>query len=297
MADGDKAPSLPNMFPSLSARQVAVRRGEVNVIAGQPGAGKSTLAMALAVRSQSPTLYVSADTHEHTMSMRLITMLTGATTDVVEQAMIDKEWAASVMEQADYFTWSFDSAPSPETIENEILAHIELNGVAPRLTVVDNLTDIAGGEGDEWAGMRGLMKDFKFLAREYDTAFMVLHHTGDEYLEPGTCPPRWRLMGKVAQTPALILTVAQDDAGFLGVCPVKNRYGPSNPNGKEPSWLKYDPSRMLVEEWDEPYLPSTGVNQTTAGADALRALSQLVGSTRGGSVEAEQGEQGERGGV
>ena len=247
--DSNEAPSLPNMFPSLAARQIAVRRGEVNLIAGQAGSGKSTLALAMAVRAQVPTIYLSADTHEHTVRMRLVSMLTGAQQDVVEPLMADREWAAEVLSQADYLAWSFESAPSVQTIEDEILAHIELTSRAPMLTVVDNLTDMMGNDGpEEWSGMRTMLKDFKHLAREYDTAFLVLHHTGDDYLEPNTCPPRWRLMGKVTQTPAMILTVAQNDAGFLGVCPVKNRYGPSVPSGKEPTWLAYDPAAMQVNE-------------------------------------------------
>ena len=281
--EGSDAPSLPNMFPSLATRQIAIRRGEVSVIAGQPGSGKSTLALALAERAKEPTLYVSADTHAHTMSMRLIAMLTGATTDVVEQAMQDKDWAAQVLAQADYLTWSFDSAPSVETVELELQAHLELNGTSPALTVVDNLTDIAGAEGDEWAGMRGMLKDFKFLAREYETAFLVLHHTGDDYVAPDECPPRWKVMGRVTQTPALILTVNQNDAGFLGVCPVKNRYGPSNPNGKEPTWLKYAPERMSVEEYDQAFMPMGETNS----AFIARVEGLLAGDT-GQSQQSEQ---------
>lgn len=241
------APSLPNMYPSLAMRQVAIRRGEVSLIAGQPASGKSTLAVALAVRAKVPTLYFSADTHSHTMALRLIAMLTDTDQAIVEQAMLDREWAAEVLKAADHIRWSFDSAPSIRTIESELQAHVELYSRAPELVVIDNLTDCVADNGDPWEGMRGLMKDFKYLAREYDTAFLVLHHA-TEGVQGNPCPPRSALMGKVAQTPALVLTVAQDDAGFLGVCPVKNRYGPSCPAGTEPTWLYYNPAAMQVRE-------------------------------------------------
>ena len=159
LQDASVAPSLPNMFPSLLTRQVAIRRGEVNLIAGQPASGKSTLAMALAVRAKVPTLYVSADTHAHTMSMRLIAMLTGATQDQVEAAMeSDRTWAAEILERADYLTWSFDSAPSVQTVEDELLAHIELNGVPPMLTVIDNLTDMMGNVVREGTGTQAALQ-------------------------------------------------------------------------------------------------------------------------------------------
>lgn len=247
MQAGNQAPSLPNMYPSLTERGIAIRIGEVSLIAGQPASGKSSLAMALAVRSQVPTLYLSADTHAHTMSMRLIAMLTDVDQNTVEEAMAsDRGWAAEMLKQADHIRWSFDSAPTVQSIEDQILAHIELYSKAPELVVVDNLTDVVV-DGDEFGGMRSTMKDFKWLAREYDCALLVLHHA-TEGVQGNPCPPRFSLMGKVSQTPALVLTVAQDEAGFLGVAPVKNRYGASNPSGTDPVWLRYDPAKMQVTE-------------------------------------------------
>lgn len=249
------APSLPNMFPSLAARQIAIRRGEVSLIAGQPASGKSTLAMALAVRAQVPTLYFSADTHAHTMSLRLIAMLTDTDQSIIEPAMTeDREWAAEMLTQASHIRWSFDSAPSVRTVESELDAHVELFSRAPEMVVIDNLTDMVGGEGTEWEGMRTMMKDFKYLAREYDTAFLVLHHMSEGVaVNHGSAPPRMALQGKVSQTPALVLSIVQDDAGFLGVCPVKNRYGASSPSGADVSWLRYNPAAMQVTEVEKEF--------------------------------------------
>jgi len=47
---------VPLPFASWSENNVSLRRGEVSMIAGPPGAGKSTLALAIALRSQVPTL-------------------------------------------------------------------------------------------------------------------------------------------------------------------------------------------------------------------------------------------------
>lgn len=223
------------------------------MIAGPPGAGKSTLALALAVRAGSPTVYVSADTHAHTMSLRLLAMLANADQAEVEPAMVTHpEWVEQTLRQADHIRWCFDSAPSVRSIEEEIAAHEELYGDTPDLVVIDNLTDVVGGEGDEWSGMRSLMKDFKWLAREHDTAVLVLHHTSEAFqLGSGMCPPMRALQGKVAQTPALVLTVANEQAGVMYVCPVKNRYGPCAPDGGNPVWLGYNPAHMQVYDPSE----------------------------------------------
>ena len=241
------APSLPNMFATLAERSISIRTGEVSMIAGMPAAGKSMLALALAVRAQVPTIYLSADSHMHTQAMRLIAMVTDTEQSVVEQAMSDKDWASSVLKNHDTIKWSFNSNPTARSISALIDAHIELHGNPPALFVLDNLTDCLV-DGDEFGGMRGFLKDMKYLAREHQMAMVVLHHTSEGVMVPsGHCPPRFSLQGKVAQTPALVITVT-NESGFLGVCPVKNRYGASNPSGSEVTWFNYDPARCLVSE-------------------------------------------------
>ena len=41
--------ALPTVFRTFEANQITLRRAEVSMIAGTPGAGKSTLALALAL--------------------------------------------------------------------------------------------------------------------------------------------------------------------------------------------------------------------------------------------------------
>lgn len=243
-----QAPSLPNVYQSFVDRQLAFRRGEVTLIAGQPGAGKSTLALALAVRAKVPTLYISADTHAHTMSLRLLAMLTNTDQSTIEPLMSDNpEWAEEILQLGGHIRWCFDSAPSVSAIEDEIAAHVELMGEPPELVVIDNLSDCVSSDGDEWGGYRALLRDFKWLSREHGTSFIVLHHTS-EGVQGNPCPPRHSIQGKVAQTPAVILTVSNDQPGSLAVCPVKNRYGPSSPSGSDVVWLSYNPAAMQVQD-------------------------------------------------
>jgi len=181
--------TLPTVWRSLLEQQIAFRRGEVSMIAGPPGAGKSTLALSLAVHVQVPTLYISADTHSHTMSLRLLAMLTGRTQAEVEPMMeADREWAAQMLKPADHIMWEFDSAPTLKDVEDAILASRERLG-----------------------------------------------------------KPRSALHGKIAQTPSLILTV-HGQLASMGVCAVKNRYGPADANGATPVWLAYDPASMQIKD-------------------------------------------------
>ena len=68
---------LPSCFKSFESSKIVMRRSEVSMFAGAPGVGKSTLALALALKTNVPTLYISADTNAHTMAMRLASMISG----------------------------------------------------------------------------------------------------------------------------------------------------------------------------------------------------------------------------
>ena len=76
---------MATVFRTFETNQIVLRRAEVSMIAGTPGAGKSTLALALALRMQAPTLYLSADTNAHTMAMRLYSMITGVSQSEAEK--------------------------------------------------------------------------------------------------------------------------------------------------------------------------------------------------------------------
>jgi hypothetical protein len=70
------------------------------MFAGAPGAGKSTLALALALKTNVPTLYISADTNAHTMAMRLASMISGKSQSDVEQKLnTDVGWTKAVLQK------------------------------------------------------------------------------------------------------------------------------------------------------------------------------------------------------
>jgi predicted ATP-dependent serine protease len=220
------------------------------MIAGEPGAGKSTLALALALRMNVPTLYLSADTNAHTMAMRLYSMITGESQQNAEISIEkDPEAAKEKLGLASHIYWSFDSSPNLGDLDDECMAIEELLGKPPELIVVDNLMDVAMDGGEEFSGMRGAMKELKFLARDTNAAVLVLHHTSESYKSEPT-PPRAALQGKVAQLPALILTIGQQ-AGLMAVSSVKNRYGKADPSGSSPVWLQFNPEYMYLADLEE----------------------------------------------
>ena len=243
---------LPHIFRTFEANKVVIRRAEISMIAGTPGAGKSTLALALALRSKVPTLYVSADTNAHTMAMRLLSMITGKPQSDAELLLNDDVTGSRkiINEASGHIFWSFESAPTLADIDQEVLAFEELWGCAPTLIVVDNLMDIANDGGEEFAGMRSTIKELKYLARDTNAAVLVLHHTKESYVG-NPCQPRSALQGMVAQLPALICTVGTNAPGYIAVAPVKNRYGKADPSGDTAFWLQFNPEIMDVSDIPE----------------------------------------------
>jgi predicted ATP-dependent serine protease len=243
---------LPAVFQTFEKNKIILRRAEVSMIAGAPGVGKSTLALAIALKTKVPTLYVSADTNAHTMAMRLLSMITTKSQEDSERILnINPKWAAEQLtEHSSHIFWSFDSAPSLSDLDDEVSAFEELMGSSPHLIVVDNLIDIAMDGAEEWGGLRSALKELKFLARDTNASVLILHHTS-EASNGDPCPPRSALQGKVAQLPALICTVGQDSRGFLAVAPVKNRYGKADASGATAHWLQFNPEFMFIADLPE----------------------------------------------
>jgi predicted ATP-dependent serine protease len=244
---------LPAPFQAFERAGMILRRGEVTVIAGTPGAGKSSVALHIAARLKQPTLYFSADTNAHTMAMRLLAMTGKMTQQQAENLMkTNPDTAESILDSNNHLYWSFEPSPTLKDLDEEVLAFETIWGRSPTLIVVDNLMDIAMDGHEEFAGMRQAMKELKYLARDTNACVLVLHHTKEGF--NGTpCQPRSSLQGMVNQIPAMVLTVGQQMLPngidfYLCVAPVKNRYGKADQTGNTYIQLSFDPASMYLED-------------------------------------------------
>ena len=243
--------TIPMPFKSWTDHQISIRRGEVSMIAGPPGAGKSTAALAIALRSGVPTLYASADSHESTMAIRSLAMVTGLPQIEVEERMVSEpEWATQMLrENVSHIRWMFDASPMLADLEDEINIYRELMGENPSLVVVDNAVDVTHESGDEFSSLRSLMREVKWWSRDTGAAFLILHHTSEGF-EGYPCPPRAALHGKIAQVPSLVVTLSSNEPGLMAAAAVKNRYGPADSTGKTALWMDYFPTNMQLKDLD-----------------------------------------------
>lgn len=220
------------------------------MVAGPPGAGKSTVALAIALKSRVPTLYASMDSHESTMAIRALSMATGISQSEVENRMVaDPEWASALLkEHVGHIKWMFDASPTLKDLEDQINVYRELQGDNPSLIVVDNAVDVTHDSGDEFSSLRSLMREVKWWSRDTGAAFLILHHTSEGY-EGYPCPPRAALHGKIAQVPSLIVTLSSSQPGLMAAAAVKNRYGPADATGKTAVWMDYAPETMMLKDY------------------------------------------------
>jgi predicted ATP-dependent serine protease len=242
---------LPPAFAAFERAGIILRRAEITLVAGTPGAGKSSIALAIAARIKHPTLYFSADTNAHTMAMRLVAMSGRMTQTAAEQLLkTDPAKAELILQENNHLFWSFESTPTLKDLDDEVSAFETVWGRSPTLIVVDNLMDIAMDGHEEFHGMRAAMKELKYLARDTNAAVLVLHHTKEGF-EGYPCQPRNAIQGLVNQVPAMVLTIGQMKQGddtYLCVAPVKNRYGKADQTGNNYVSLAFNPDSMYLED-------------------------------------------------
>ena len=243
---------LPEILPQLTQAQVVFRQAQLHLIAAQPGGGKTLLALWYAINSKVPSLYFSADSDSRTIATRAGAILMEREVAYVEK-MMDSE--ASVLledalaDGAGHVRFNFDPSPSLEDVEEEIEAWIELHGSAPQAIFVDNLMNVASTSDNEWTALRDAMSAFHYMAREYESAFIVLHHVSEneKMSKPNYPAPRKALMGKVAALPELVLSVALDgQENAYRVAVVKNRHGKADPTAEIYISLSAEASHMTL---------------------------------------------------
>lgn len=221
---------LPSIFQAFDRVKVSFRSGEVAMIAGQPGSGKSSIALWLVTqwvaRHGLRGIYFSADSSELVQAGRALAMVSeGVTTALAEQRLEtgDEHSLEMLHGKLHGLGWCFDPDITYEVMVEEVQAFEELWGCLPDFLVIDNLTDVDGQAEDEWGTLRRVMKGLTALARSTGAHVLVLHHTSEEFKDD-PCPPRKAIQGKVSQKQSLVITVGEGDGRKKPVCVVKNRY-------------------------------------------------------------------------
>lgn len=248
---GSAGQPLPNMYSPLEARGVQVCKGQLSLIVGPPGAGKSLLAMSYLVRAGVPSLAFLLDIDQLSAAARFGSILTGDKFGYVK-ANID-QYIPKLGELKD--SQVVFHALDMDDIRLQVSAFEQRLGLPPDLVVVDNLGNLTSAMDNEWALLKALTLELDLLAREMNCAVVACAHVTD--LETTNPAGRTKILGKVSQYPRLILSVGFDPvSGEYKVSAVKNSSGPSDVSASHPITMYADPSRMYLGETDPQWSPS-----------------------------------------
>lgn len=214
------------------------------MMAGPPGAGKSALALNIALKAEVPTLYVSCDMGPRSVMERSAAIQTNATTAEVRQ---DPDKYLPVIEEIDHLYVTYPSRPDAEAIARAQMAFMEIHGVPSDLMVIDNLMNLNAGAKDEWTGLRDLSQVMHYLATELDICVLLLHHINLGGIDLSLPAPLNFIKGQVTELPAVVLTFAKGP-GVLHAAAVKNRHGKADATGRTYFTLDYDEERQIISD-------------------------------------------------
>lgn len=242
---------IPQPLDCVRRLGLEMLRGQLSLWVAAPGGGKTLLALTMVLKSNIPTLYVSADTDKTDQSNRAALALgwKGEGED-------DKLAALEQIPPATRF--AFDSAPTAADMAAMCEAYAIVLGQFPHLIVVDTLSKV-WSEGDETARNKDGVDRCQEIARETGAHVMLLHHAQKGY-DSGDKPiPLDGLMSGVSKTPEQVVTMWRDDQDRLTLATVKNRSGPADPTaGRVRSHAVMDFQAMQIRDmviqqvrWDE----------------------------------------------
>lgn len=239
--------SLPSAFNALESVGAKVRYGQVALIVGGPGAGKSAFALEWAMRAQVPTLYFSADSDRLTLGTRIGASITRQLTDDVEAGLTGPDraqWHKLIDEKTSHMWFDWTPSPSLDDLGDELYAYATVTGQWPGLIVIDNLKNIYGEDGADHERYNATISHLNEFAREYGSAVICLHHATGAYEDGYTPIPLSGLLGKTGKDATLVLTLHRADENLMGVSVVKNRVGKADPGASNSVLIPFYPERQ-----------------------------------------------------
>lgn len=255
--DKSKGKPLKTVWKSLTNATAVFRRGNLVLVGGGSGVGKSAFALTLAIQSGAKTIYFSADSGPDTQLSRSMSMVTGRPAADCMRAIEKGHFFDNELFELRRIRWDFDAGPTLDDIEQSLDAYGFLHGEYPELVIVDNLLNVVSedsGEGGHKTN-ENILLFLSELARERGCCIVVLHHLTGDYDDGDKAPPMSALRDKVSKIPQMILTLYRIDdliGNLLGVCIVKNRGGRANASGKYQVELDLDLSTMTIKDMEMP---------------------------------------------
>lgn len=231
--------------PWSSLRSFAPLRGNLIVVLGAPGQGKSALALNWCLNVPLPTLMLSLDTDLMTQGTRAASILSGRP---VQKVKTHPEKWSRIIEKRGQNLRTYDiSLNNVKELLDLVKAEKEFWGEAPVLTVVDNVSNLLTEGGyDEY---RKIFIDLHRVARMGETCVVALHHVK----RPTNGDPRLTLYsGQYTgeQEAEMVIGLWSHSPGspILQFSVLKNRSGEAASDGTLSYLLGFDRTTMGIRD-------------------------------------------------
>lgn len=260
---GDEGNPLPPVYKALEKLGARPRRGQLTLVAGAPGGGKTALVLNWVLKSGLPTAYVSADSDASTLAERVSANLLGKTVDEMQlhfskRDAVYEQALQAIHQKANRVMWDFGKAPDIASIEGSVKQFNYLYQEDPAIIVADNLKNIwadSESDGQDHVRYDRVIDGLRQIGGATGAAVFVLHHVVGEY-ENGDKPiPLGGLLGKVSKDFSLVLTIHRGGM-YQNVSVTKNRTGKSDPTGNLIAPIPFAPERMAYQEDYDPADPN-----------------------------------------
>lgn len=244
---------LPIPWANLGAR-ITPQPGNLVVVAGAPGVGKSAFSLYWAVKSGVPSMVISLDTDLATQAQRTVALLTGQPLGVVRDDI--ETWQRFLAARVGTLPMVLDVPINASELEDAAGAFEEYYGCSPRFVVVDNLRDVI--EGDGYEGHRNAFRTLKALARKLSCTVVVLHHLNrtSDGTEGYKALKLTDMQYDGEKDPEFVLglwkirdTTWGEAKEYLAVGILKNRFGTADPRGYDRILLDVDYERMKLDAY------------------------------------------------
>lgn len=251
-ARGSEGEALPPVLHQLETLGARFRRGQVSLVAGAPGGGKSAIATHVAVNldytgqgDMVPGIYFSCDSDRMTLGTRVVAGVANIHLSAAESWIKEdsQELREILADSTEHIWWCWNPAPTARDIVDEIECYAYILGDWPHWVIIDNLMNMAGGGGDDGQALGAAIDAGHQISRETGAAVIFLHHVTGQYEDGDTPIPLSGLRFKVGKVPRLILTLHKPQDNILAVSVVKNSTGRAEANGSFMTMIPWIPEK------------------------------------------------------
>lgn len=174
--DGEADPrAIATGFPSLDrAISGGFRRGDLVVVGGDTGAGTSSLALAIAMRQQSPTLVLTAELHPDRVYERALAGSARISLEAMRLGTLSDEERVRLAAVA-----LRDHVPQVEALGRDgtdAVARAMLGAPRAKLVIVDGLESLVVRDHHRDEVLAFSLLTLKHMALERDAVLLVLTH-------------------------------------------------------------------------------------------------------------------------